>query len=238
MPGETRRALVIEDDGDIRDLLVAALSQGGFEVEEAGEGRLGIERARSFAPDLVTLDLSLPDVDGIEVCREIRGFSDAYLVIITAKAEEVDRLIGLEVGADDYLTKPFSPRELRARVAAMFRRPRNSTPAPVATVLEQNEVLSHGELHVDLDAREARLAGQLLELTKIEFELLATLLSSPGRVWQRETLLNRVWQTEWLGDTHLVDVHMANLRRKLGDSAQDARWIKTVRGVGYRLGSG
>jgi DNA-binding response OmpR family regulator len=236
MPGETRRALVIEDDGDIRELLVTALTQGGFAVESTGQGSAGVDMARRSLPDLVTLDLSLPDVDGIEVCREIRGFSDAYIVIITAKTEEVDRLIGLEVGADDYLTKPFSPRELRARVAAMFRRPR--TRAEETEGPGSNEVLSHGELEVDLDAREARLSGEQLELTRIEFDLLTTLLSNPGRVWPRDTLLNRVWQTDWLGDTHLVDVHMANLRRKLGDNAQQARWIRTVRGVGYRLGPG
>lgn len=235
MPDEARLALVIEDDDDIRQLLVATLTQGGFTVKETGFGRLGITIAREANPDLLTVDLSLPDVDGIEVCREIRAFSDAYIVIITAKAEEVDRLIGLEVGADDYLTKPFSPRELRARVAAMFRRPRAAAPSEMAV---PDTLLSQGELELDLEAREARLSGNLLDLTRIEFELLSTLLSNPGRVWQRETLLGRVWQTEWLGDTHLVDVHMANLRRKLGDNAQEARWIRTVRGVGYRLGPG
>jgi DNA-binding response OmpR family regulator len=234
---ESRSALVVEDDADIRQLLVTVLEQGGFLVRDTDSGAQGIALAREAAPDLVTLDLSLPDIDGVEVCRELRAFTDAYIVIITARGDEVDRLIGLEVGADDYLTKPFSPRELRARVAAMFRRPRTGgtpdEPAPRREV-----ALRFGELEVDTESREVTMAGEPVELTKLEFDLLATLLSNPRRVWPRDVLLEQVWQTDWLGDGHVVDVHMANLRRKLGDSAQESRYIRTVRGVGYRLGSG
>jgi DNA-binding response OmpR family regulator len=160
-------------------------------------------------------------------------------VIITARGEEVDRLIGLEVGADDYLTKPFSPPELRARVAAMFRRPRAKEQVAVAAEEPPgDELLRFGELELDPVSREVSVAGEVLELTKLEFDLLATLLSNPRRVWPRDVLLEQVWRTDWLGDGHVVDVHMANLRRKLGDSAQSGRYIRTVRGVGYRLGPG
>lgn len=241
---ESRTALVIEDDADIRLLLSTVLTQAGLLVEARDRGGEGLSCARELLPDLVTLDLSLPDMDGIEVCRELRSFSDAYVVIISARGDEVDRLLGLEIGADDYLTKPFSPRELRARVAAMFRRLRLATFAatlePEAEpVLEADqETATVGALQVDLSAREARLDGEVVELTKIEFELLAVLVTNPRRVFERETLLSRVWQTDWVGDAHVVDVHMANLRRKLGDSAQSGRYIRTVRGVGYRLGPG
>jgi len=233
---ESRSAVVVEDDPDIRQLLVTVLEQAGFTVSETASGAAGIAKAREMQPDLVTLDLSLPDIDGIEVCRELRAFTDAYVVIITARGEEVDRLIGLEVGADDYLTKPFSPRELRARVAAMFRRPRAKKANPAAEGAEA--AMRFGELEVDTESREVHVAGEPLELTKLEFDLLATLLSNPRRVWPRDVLLEQVWQTDWLGDGHVVDVHMANLRRKLGDSAQNGRYIRTVRGVGYRLGPG
>ena len=239
---ESRTAVVVEDDADIRQLLVTVLEQAGFVVSETATGVEGLAAAREVHPDLVTLDLSLPDIDGIEVCRELRAFTDAYVVIITARGEEVDRLIGLEVGADDYLTKPFSPRELRARVAAMFRRPRSKereVAAPVPSEAPPSGAQRiFGELELDSESREVRVAGKLLELTKLEFELLATLLSNPRRVWPRDVLLEQVWQTDWLGDGHVVDVHMANLRRKLGDSAQSGRYIRTVRGVGYRLGPG
>jgi DNA-binding response OmpR family regulator len=233
---ESRTAVVVEDDADIRQLLVTVLEQAGFNVRSTDSGAEGISVSREVDPDLVTLDLSLPDIDGIEVCRELRSFTDAYVVVITARGDEVDRLIGLEVGADDYLTKPFSPRELRARVAAMFRRPRATT--ATGSPAELDTTLRFGDLEVDPESREVRRAGELLELTKLEFDLLATLLGNPRRVWPRDVLLEQVWQTDWLGDGHVVDVHMANLRRKLGDSAQDGRYIRTVRGVGYRLGPG
>jgi DNA-binding response OmpR family regulator len=175
-------------------------------------------------------------MDGIEVCRELRSFSDAYVVIISARGDEVDRLLGLEIGADDYLTKPFSPRELRARVAAMFRRPRGKSEEAVES--NASGTLVVGELVLDPDAHEVRIAGQPVELTKIEFDLLAVLASSPRRVFERDTLVRLVWQSDWFGDDHVVDVHLGNLRRKLGDDAKSGRYIRTVRGVGYRLGEG
>lgn len=262
---DVRRALVVEDDEDIRDLLVDTLTPQGFEVSRAESGRQGIETARSESPDLVTLDLGLPDLDGVEVCRRLREFSDAYIVMITARQDEIDRLIGLETGADDYLSKPFSPRELKARVNAMFRRPRSQTqqngaqaqavPAQATTAsggsdsaLEEiahawgegpppddHEVLRHGPLVVDVDGRGVLLDGEELTLTRTEFDLLVTLLRAPKRVWTREVLLRSVWGNEWASDYHLVEVHVGNLRRKLGDSGRESRFVRTVRGVGYRM---
>jgi DNA-binding response OmpR family regulator len=241
--GPGRRALVVEDDEDIRELLEYTLSTQGFDVVAVDSGLAAVEAVRDNQPDLVTLDLGLPGIDGIEACRRIRDISDAYVVMITARDEEIDRLIGLETGADDFLAKPFSARELRARVNAMFRRPRTGvmTPsaAPVAGAAapadDDHEVLEHGILRVDVDGRRAFKDGEELELTRTEFDLLTELMRSPARVWTREQLMRSVWETEWATDTHLVEVHIGNLRRKLGESRAQARYIRTVRGVGYRM---
>jgi two-component system, OmpR family, response regulator len=234
---DTRVAVVVEDDPDISMLLKDVLEMAGFTVHEAASGRDGIHLVRSVSPDLVTLDLGLPDVDGITVCRTIREFTDAYVLMITARTDEIDRLLGLEIGADDFVDKPFSPREIQARVTALFRRPRSLGAAgrthPPAEA--EHSVVRHGELEVDLDGRIVTLAGAELSLTRIEFDLLATMLGAPRRVWTRENLLRTVWGAQWVGDDHLVEVHVGNLRRKLGDDARTARWIRTVRGVGYRL---
>jgi DNA-binding response OmpR family regulator len=230
-------AVIVDDDADIRALIAELLRQSGFEVTEAASGTDGIAAVRELEPDVVTLDLNLPDLDGIEVCRRIREITDAYVVMLTARPDEIDRLMGLEIGADDYLTKPFSPRELRARIAAMLRRPRSGTAAPSAPEAPA-ELVRHGGLEVDIEGRLVMLDGTELDLTRTEFDLLATLLSGPRRVWPRETLLRTVWGTDWVSDGHLVEVHMANLRRKLGDDPRSGRYIRTVRGVGYRLGVG
>jgi DNA-binding response OmpR family regulator len=185
-------------------------------------------------PDLVVLDLGLPGSDGIEVCRGLRTFSDCYVLMLTARADEVDTLIGLSVGADDYVTKPFSPRELMARVRVLLRRPRR---APVA-VAESPTVLRVGPVSIDVDAREVRLDGELVDLTRTEFDVLATLAARPGRAFTRRALIDEVWGPGWVGDEHLVDVHVLHLRRKLGDTADAQRVVRTVRGVGYRIGTG
>jgi DNA-binding response OmpR family regulator len=238
MADQDRCAVVIEDDADVRALLGELLRQSGFTVVEAVTGAEGYEAVRTQDPDLVTLDLNLPDLDGMEVCRRIREITDAYVVMLTGRPDEIDRLLGLETGADDYLTKPFSPRELRARVAAMMRRPRRRDADRVpAGPAEDGKVLRHGDLEVDVEGRVVKVDGREVELTRTEFDLLATLLSGPRRVWPRDTLLRTVWGTEWISDGHLVEVHMGNLRRKLGDDARSGRYIRTVRGVGYRLGS-
>jgi DNA-binding response OmpR family regulator len=234
-----RTAVVVEDDPDVCALLHELLRQVGFEVTVTTDGASGLRAVREADPDLVTLDLNLPDLDGLEVCRRLREFSDAYVIMLTGRPDEVDRLIGLETGADDYVTKPFSPRELRARVAALMRRPRRMTAAGASVPPEESpSVRRLGGLQVDPDARIATLDGAELDLTRTEFDLLATLLSGPRRVWARETLLRAVWGSDWVSDGHLVEVHMGNLRRKLGDDPRSGRYIRTVRGVGYRRGSG
>ena len=237
-PGAARRALVVEDDEDIRGLIEFTLGTQGFEVEAVDSGLAAVEAVRDHRPDLVTLDLGLPGIDGIEVCRRIREFSDAYVVMITARDDEIDRLLGLETGADDFIAKPFSARELKARVNAMFRRPRTVDGVPVAVPAragDEHEVLEHGELRVDVDGRRAFRAEEELVLTRTEFDLLTELMRTPARVWTREALLRSVWGTEWASDTHLVEVHIGNLRRKLGERADGGRFIRTVRGVGYRM---
>jgi DNA-binding response OmpR family regulator len=171
----------------------------------------------------------LPKVDGIEACRRIRTFSDAYIVMLTARAEEVDKIVGLSIGADDYLTKPFSPRELVARIRAMLRRPR-------AAEAGTEPLRRFGDLTIDRAAREALRNGVPVELTRIEFDLLDALSESARLVLTRSQLLERVWGPSWFGDDHVVDVHIANLRRKLGDDPRSPRYVRTVRGVGYRMG--
>lgn len=237
-PGAERRAVVVEDDEDIRSLIEFTLTSQGFDVRSVETGLAGVEAVHTFDPDLVTLDLGLPGIDGIETCRRIRETSDVYIVMITARDEEIDRLIGLETGADDFLSKPFSPRELQARVNALFRRPRHTTPAVTAAAQPlaelANEVLEHGPLRVDVDGRRAFRAETELSLTRTEFDLLTELMRTPARVWTREALLRSVWGTDWATDTHLVEVHVGNLRRKLGEAGT---LVRTVRGVGYRMDS-
>ena len=222
-PGRLR-ALVVDDEPGLVEIVSAYLAREGFEVEAADDGERAVELARRLQPEVIVLDLGLPGIDGIEACRQIRAFSDAYIVMLTARAEEHEKIAGLSTGADDYLTKPFSPGELVARVRAMLRRPRNGSPAASAP-------RRFGPLELDAAAREVRIDGTPVELTKLEFELLDVLSSSPRLVFSRAQLLERVWGPGWFGDDHLIDVHIANLRRKLGRP----ELIRTVRGVGYRL---
>lgn len=238
--GQDRTALVVEDDEDMRSLIELTLSTQGFDVMAVESGLDGVEAVRNHNPDLVTLDLGLPGIDGIEACRRIREISDAYVVMITSRDDEVERLIGLETGADDFLSKPFSPRELNARVNAMFRRPRRGPQSAVAAPGSaspgaEHEILRHGVLTVDVDGRRAFQEDTELSLTRTEFDLLTELMRTPARVWTREALLRSVWDTEWATDTHLVEVHIGNLRRKLGEGKGLTRLIRTVRGVGYRM---
>ncbi|MBS44653.1 MAG: DNA-binding response regulator [Nocardioides sp.] len=225
--------MVVEDDDDIRSLIEFTLTTQGFEVRTAATGADGVEAVREFDPALVTLDLGLPGMDGIEVCRRLREVTDAYVVMVTARDEEIDRLIGLETGADDYLSKPFSVRELKARVNALFRRPRHLGAQQVAPAVPDHEVLEHGPLRVDVDGRRAFHGADELSLTRTEFDLLTELMRTPARVWTRDALLRSVWGTEWVNDTHLVEVHVGNLRRKIDRGGP--RLIRTVRGVGYRM---
>jgi DNA-binding response OmpR family regulator len=220
------RVLVVDDEPPIVELVRGYLEREGFLVTVAADGLTAIERARADAPDVVVLDLMLPGLDGIEVCRQIRTFSDAYVLMLTARSEEIDRVVGLSVGADDYLVKPFSPRELVARVKALLRRPRTAArdaPPGVAGI------------DIDIARHEVRADGRIADLTATEFAILAALARDPGVVISRTALLDQVWGPDFVGDDHLVDVHVANLRRKLGDAAEHPRFIETVRGVGFRL---
>ena len=230
MSGPRPLALVVDDEAPLAALVRSYLEREGFEVETAGDGEAGVRVARERRPDVIVLDLMLPGMDGIEACRQIRAFSDAYILMLTAKAEEVDKIVGLSTGADDYVTKPFSPGELVARVRALLRRPRGGSD-------ERFAVRRFGDLEIDPLAREVRRDGEPVELTRLEFELLDTLSEQPRVAFTRGQLLERVWGP-WFGDEHVVDVHVANLRRKLGDEARAGRYVRTVRGVGYRMGAG
>ncbi|HUZ01194.1 MAG TPA: response regulator transcription factor [Thermomicrobiaceae bacterium] len=223
--------LVVDDERTLVDLVSAYLSREGFVVFGAHDGPSAVELARTRQPDVVVLDLMLPGMDGLEVCRQLRQFSDAYVLMLTARSDEVDRIVGLTVGADDYVTKPFSPRELVARVHALMRRPR--TPPAIPAV--GGQVLRFGELVIDAGAHEVTLGGQAVALTPHEFELLTTLAGRPGQVFTRDQLLERVWGDDFFGDEHVVDVHVSNLRRKLDRGASQPRYVETVRGVGYRF---
>ncbi|GAA2476022.1 response regulator transcription factor [Terrabacter carboxydivorans] len=264
MMGSARTAVVVEDDDDIRELITHSLTMQGFEVSTASSGQAGLELVVATDPDLVTLDLGLPDLDGIEVCRRVRDVSQAYVVMISARTDEIDRLMGLEIGADDYLTKPFSPRELQARVNAMFRRPRTggsnaaadaggaatsgaAAPGPSSAALsvataetappeDDHSLVRHGRIAVDPEGRVVTVDEQEVELTRTEFDLLSTLLSAPRRVWSRAVLLDSLWGPGW-SEEHLVEVHVGNLRRKLSRTGPEGMRapIRTVRGVGYRM---
>ncbi len=233
-PGSGRRALVVEDEQELARLVGSYLERDGFEVTVVHDGLQAVASSREVDPDVVVLDLGLPGLDGVEVCRRLRTFSDAYVVMLTARSDEVDTLIGLSVGADDYLTKPFSPRELVARIQAMLRRPR-----PLGHAAgNAGSPLSFGDLAIDLEGREVWLADRAVPLTRTEFDLLATLARRPGMAFSRRQLIDAVWGPSWVGDEHLVDVHVGHLRHKLGDPAADGRYVRTVRGIGYRMGRG
>jgi DNA-binding response OmpR family regulator len=221
-----QRILVVDDEPPLVELVRGYLAREGFEILTAVDGPAAVQMVRDESPDVVVLDVMLPGFDGLEVCRQIRAFSDAYVLMLTARGEEIDRVVGLTVGADDYLVKPFSPRELVARVKALLRRSR-STGSHLG-------VLPAG-LAFDSERHEVSVDGSAVWLTTTEFDLLATLAGDPGVVIARSRLLDRVWGAEFVADDHLVDVHIGNLRRKLGDDPASPRFIETIRGVGYRL---
>ncbi|MFT4167444.1 MAG: response regulator transcription factor [Microlunatus sp.] len=271
--GQERTAVVIEDDADVRNLLAAILNEAGFHAVPAATGIEGINAVREHDPILTTLDVSLPGIDGFEVARRIRSFSDTYVIMLSARNEEIDTLMGLDAGADDYLTKPFRPRELRARIEAMMRRrksmwglPRpvqpaadtDSPPSPVAapapapaasaapesipddSAADSHGWLTHNGLRINGDMWLCDLDGAPVELTRSEFDLLLTLMAGKRRVISKDTLALELRGDAPGGyvsdsDRRAVEVHMANLRRKLSDNATSPRYIETVRGVGYRI---
>lgn len=233
------RALVVDDEVPLARVVASYLEREHFEVDVAHNGVDALMMARESDPDVVVLDLALPGIDGLEVCRQLRTFSDAYVVMLTARDTEVDTLIGLSVGADDYVTKPFSPRELVARVRAMLRRPRSATTSVFRDAAPPRSAMRvFGSLAVDVDSREVTLDTQPVTLTRTEFDILAALSSRPGMVFTRRQLLEAIWGDSWVGNEHLIDVHIGHLRRKLGDNPSAPRFVITVRGVGYRMGSG
>ncbi len=230
----TRRVLVVDDEPQIRGVLRAYLEHDGFLVTEAATGAEALRRALATdgsAPDVVLLDIGLPDLDGLEVLRTIRASSDVFVVLVTARADEVDTLVGLRTGADDYVTKPFSPREVVARVGTVLRRSARGG-APAAA---EDHVLRFDGLALDERRRELRVGADEVHLSTLEFDLLRALASSPGRVFSRAQLLEEVWGYDFYGDERVVDVHVRSLRRALGDDAGDPRVIGTVRGVGYKF---
>lgn len=230
--------LVVEDERNLAVLLRGYLEREGYEVGEAPDGLAGLAAVRETDPDIVILDWMLPGLDGVELLRRMRRFSEAYVIMLSARSEEADRLAGLYSGADDYLTKPFSPDELVARVKTVLRRPRGTRGAAAGGVREADEEppRGFGELEVDPGGREVRLRGGPVELTALEFDLLAVLSSRPGFVFSRSRLLERAWgERGYFVTEHAVDQHVANLRKKLEDDPMDPRYVQTVRGVGYRF---
>jgi DNA-binding response OmpR family regulator len=228
----TTRVLVVDDEQPLARLVADYMTRDGLEATVCFDGVAAVRAAREIEPDVVVLDLGLPGIDGVEVCRQLRTFSDCYVVMLTARSDEIDKLIGLSVGADDYLTKPFSPRELVARVHAMLRRPRTAAADP------PKPPLRIGPLSIDIAGREVHLNGDAVALTRTEFDVLAALAGHRKVVFSRRQLIDSVWGEDWIGDEHLVDVHVGHLRRKLGDVADAGRFVRTVRGVGYRMGEG
>ena len=224
------KILIVEDEANIRQLLRYNLEKEGFQVLEAADGLQGLRMAQREKPDLVLLDLMLPGMDGLEVCRTLKGApvtAALPIIMLTAKGEEVDKIIGLELGADDYMTKPFSPRELTARIKAVLRRSQKETALPGE--------LQVGRLRFNFSRYEVRMGGVKLELTPKEYELLKMLATNLGKVFTREQLLEKVWGYEYFGDTRTVDVHVRHLRAKMAADPVTAETLETIRGFGYRL---
>jgi two-component system, OmpR family, response regulator RegX3 len=245
-----RTILMVEDETSITEPLAEALDREGFATRVAGTVADALVEAAAELPDLVLLDVQLPDGSGYDVARRLRESSKVPIIMLTARGEETDRIVGLELGADDYIVKPFSAREVAARIRAVLRRSGNAAAeqpaaggsdgggsavdAGVATTTGPLEV---GPVLVDPARREARVGGEKLDLTRKEFELLALLASEAGSVISRERLIDEVWDTNWFGSTKTLDVHVSSLRRKLGDDSQNPRFVHTVRGVGFRFAS-
>ena len=232
------RVLVVEDEAPLAQLAAKYLERDHHEIRIVTDGLHAVAQAREFHPDVVVLDLGLPGIDGLEVCRQVRQFSDCYIIMLTARDDEVDKLVGLSVGADDYLTKPFSPRELAARVKVLLRRPRGAATGTAQPHDTAPAAIHIGALSIDPGGREAHLHDAQVPLTPTEFDLLLALASNPRLVLSRRKLIDAVWGSGWVGDERMVDVHIRNLRRKLGDDPAAPRFLRTVRGAGYRIGTG
>lgn len=227
------RVLVVEDEIELAAVVASYFEREGYLVETAIDGPTAVEKARSSKPDLIVLDLMLPGFDGIEVCRQVRTFSDAYILMLTARDEEVDKIVGFAVGADDYLVKPFSPRELIARSKAILRRPRSQGNDERRET--ESTALHFGDLIIDPASRIVTVGDTAVDLTRTEFDLLEIMVESPKNVFSRRQLLELVWGGDWYGEIHVVDVHVGHLRKKLTEAGLAEGMIRTVRGVGYGM---
>ena len=230
MAGGRRRILLVEDELSITEPLAAALEREGFDTQVAGTVAEAFAAAEQQHPDLVLLDVMLPDGSGFDVCRELRRHSTVPIIMLTARGEEADRVIGLELGADDYVVKPFSAREVVARIRAVLRRVETTAP-------EAGGTIEIGDVRLDPAKREVRRGGNPLELSRKEFDVLELLMRDAGTVVKRERLIEQVWDTNWFGSTKTLDVHVSSVRRKLGDDASEPRYLHTIRGVGFRFAS-
>lgn len=224
------RILIVDDEPSVSELIAYNLRKSLYDVKTAADGREALRLAREYSPDLILLDLMIPEVDGLDVCREIRKSSDVPVIMITARGEEVDRVLGLEIGADDYVTKPFSMRELMARIKAVLRRAQKDADTESSTLLR-----GPGSLLMDVERRVVTVSDAPIELTRLEFDLLHRLLINPGRVLTRERLLEQAWGYEYVGDTRAVDSAVKRLRAKLRAVSDEADCIESVRGLGYRI---
>lgn len=225
------RILVVDDEPAVTDLLAYNLRKAGYEILLAADGREALRLARQSSPDLILLDLMLPEVDGLDVCRELRKTSKVPVIMLTARGEEIDRVVGLELGADDYVCKPFSVRELLARIKAVLRRAQPDEPAGEPSTILRGK----GGLRLDVESRIVMVDETSLALTRLEFDLLNLLLTNAGRVLTRERLLEQAWGYDFVGDTRAVDSAIKRLRAKLREASAEADSIEAVRGVGYRL---
>jgi DNA-binding response OmpR family regulator len=226
----THRILVVDDEPSVTDLLAYNLRKALYDVQVAADGRTALRLAREFQPDLILLDLMIPEVDGLDVCRELRKTSNVPIIMITARGEELDRVLGLEIGADDYVTKPFSVRELMARIKAVLRRTEKGGDEESSTLLR-----GPGNLLMDVERRAITVGDTPIELTRLEFDLLHRLLLNSGRVLTRERLLEQAWGYDYVGDTRAVDSAVKRLRAKLRAVSAEADCIESVRGLGYRV---
>jgi DNA-binding response OmpR family regulator len=231
------RVLIVDDERAFASVVGSYFTRDGYQVSLAHDGPAAVAEAERLRPHLVLLDLMLPGFDGVEVCRRLRVFSDAYVLMLTARGADVDKIVGLGVGADDYVVKPASPRELLARASALLRRPR-AMPGSGPALAGEEPMRAVGDLVLDPVARTVSLEQVPVELTRTEFDLLAALMARPRAAFTRGQLVEAVWGPGWYGDEHVVDVHVGHLRRKLGDDATAARYVRTVRGIGYGLGAG
>jgi len=226
--------LIVDDEKNMVDTLVYNLRKDGYEISVAYDGEEALEVAERDKPDLIILDLMLPVIDGFEVCRIIRRKSHIPIIMLTAKEEEVDKVVGLELGADDYITKPFSLRELRARIKAVLRR----YDAQIATETSQTNSWTIGELVLDSTSHRVTLGGEVIDLSPKEYDLLEILMKNAGQVLSRELLIDRIWGADYFGDEQTLNVHIRKLRQKIGDDSRETPYIQTVRGVGYRFWNG